>query len=113
MKAGGFSGVYNGVMATALGAAPGAAFFFSAYEGMKPQLRALNGGKERRASSRLAHAEALQPYLRKQLLLSPAGIDDDDFILRVALEHDATVLSTGSEGWRMTGSALKRWTLYF
>lgn len=45
-KAGGFSGVYNGVMATALGAAPGAAFFFSAYEGMKPKLQALNGGKE-------------------------------------------------------------------
>ena len=33
-------------MATALGAAPGAAFFFSAYEGMKPKLQALNGGKE-------------------------------------------------------------------
>lgn len=46
MKAGGFSGVYNGVMATALGAAPGAALFFSAYEGMKPKLQALNGGKE-------------------------------------------------------------------
>merc|ERR1719247_978842 len=46
MKAGGFSGVYNGVLATALGAAPGAALFFSAYEGMKPKLQALNGGKE-------------------------------------------------------------------
>jgi hypothetical protein len=46
VKAGGFSGVYNGVMATALGAAPGAALFFSAYEGMKPKLQALNGGKE-------------------------------------------------------------------
>ena len=46
MKAGGFSGVYNGVLATALGAAPGAAMFFSAYEGMKPRLQALNGGKE-------------------------------------------------------------------
>ena len=33
-------------MATALGAAPGAALFFSAYEGMKPKLQALNGGKE-------------------------------------------------------------------
>ena len=46
MKSGGFSGVYNGVTATALGAAPGAALFFSAYEGMKPKLQALNGGKE-------------------------------------------------------------------
>merc|ERR1719352_692266 len=46
LKAGGFSGVYNGVLATALGAAPGAAMFFSAYEGMKPMLRALNGGSE-------------------------------------------------------------------
>lgn len=45
-KAGGFKGVYNGVVATALGAAPGASMFFSAYEGMKPRLQALNGGKE-------------------------------------------------------------------
>ena len=45
-KAGGFRGVYNGVVATALGAAPGSAMFFSAYEGMKPRLQALNGGKE-------------------------------------------------------------------
>ena len=42
-KAGGFKGVYNGVVATALGAAPGAAMFFSAYEGMKPRLQAMNG----------------------------------------------------------------------
>ena len=45
-KAGGFSGIYRGVLATALGAAPGSAMFFSAYEGMKPRLRELNGGKE-------------------------------------------------------------------
>lgn len=45
-KAGGFKGVYNGCLATALGAAPGAAMFFSTYEGMKPRLQALNGGKE-------------------------------------------------------------------
>mmetsp|Transcript_52068 Transcript_52068/g.111370 ORF Transcript_52068/g.111370 Transcript_52068/m.111370 type:complete len:290 (-) Transcript_52068:407-1276(-) len=45
-KAGGFKGVYNGVLATALGAAPGAAMFFSAYEGMKPLLMTLNGGQE-------------------------------------------------------------------
>ena len=30
----------------AVGAAPGAGMFFSAYEGMKPRLQALNGGKE-------------------------------------------------------------------
>jgi len=46
LKAGGFKGVYNGVTATALGAAPGASMFFSAYEGMKPRLQALNGGEE-------------------------------------------------------------------
>ncbi len=45
-KAGGFRGVYRGVLATALGASPGSAMFFSAYEGMKPRLAALNGGKE-------------------------------------------------------------------
>jgi solute carrier family 25 S-adenosylmethionine transporter 26 len=45
-KAGGFSGIYRGVLATALGASPGSAMFFSAYEGMKPRLRELNGGKE-------------------------------------------------------------------
>ncbi|EOD15904.1 mitochondrial carrier, partial [Emiliania huxleyi CCMP1516] len=46
MAAGGFRGVYTGVLATALGAAPGAAFFFSAYEGFKPIFRSLNGGVE-------------------------------------------------------------------
>ena len=45
-KAGGFSRIYTGVVATALGAAPGAAFFFSAYEGMKPVLKRMNGGQE-------------------------------------------------------------------
>jgi len=45
-KAGGFTGIYNGVLATALGASPGSAMFFSAYEGMKPRLKALNGGNE-------------------------------------------------------------------
>ena len=45
-KAGGFSRIYSGVLATALGAAPGAAFFFSAYEGMKPVLKRMNGGQE-------------------------------------------------------------------
>ena len=45
-KAGGFRGVYNGVFATALGSAPGAALFFSAYEAMKPRLKRLNGGHE-------------------------------------------------------------------
>merc|ERR1719238_686505 len=43
---GGFKGVYNGVIATALGAAPGAAAFFSTYEGGKTLLQNLNGGKE-------------------------------------------------------------------
>ena len=38
-KAGGFSGIYRGVLATALGASPGSAMFFSAYEGMKPVLK--------------------------------------------------------------------------
>jgi len=45
-KAGGFRGIYNGVLATSLGAAPGAAMFFGAYEGMKPRLMEMNGGKE-------------------------------------------------------------------
>jgi len=45
-KAGGFRGVYRGVLATALGASPGSAMFFSAYEGMKPRLQQMNGGKE-------------------------------------------------------------------
>jgi solute carrier family 25 S-adenosylmethionine transporter 26 len=45
-KAGGFSKIYTGVVATALGAAPGAALFFSAYEGFKPLLKYANGGTE-------------------------------------------------------------------
>tara|TARA_B110001452_G_C15170329_1_gene406779 strand:- start:132 stop:1025 length:894 start_codon:yes stop_codon:yes gene_type:complete len=44
---GGFSGMYTGVVATALGASPGAALFFSAYETMKPVLKKMNGGEEK------------------------------------------------------------------
>ena len=44
--AGGFTGVYRGVVATALGSSPGSALFFTAYEQMKPRLRQLNGGEE-------------------------------------------------------------------
>ena len=54
---------------------------------------ALNGGVQQRVSSRLAHAEVLQPYLRKQIFVSQSGVDCDDFILRVALEQDALILS--------------------
>ena len=46
LAAGGFKGIYNGVLATALGAAPGAAMFFSAYESGKPMLQKLYGGSE-------------------------------------------------------------------
>ena len=45
-KAGGFKGVYNGCFATAIGAAPGSAAFFSAYEAIKPRLAQLSGGEE-------------------------------------------------------------------
>jgi solute carrier family 25 S-adenosylmethionine transporter 26 len=46
LKAGGFTGVYNGVVATSLGSFPGAALFFAAYEAGKPVLRKLYGGSE-------------------------------------------------------------------
>lgn len=45
-KSGGFRGVYQGLLATTLGSAPGAALFFSTYETMKKVLKQLNGGKE-------------------------------------------------------------------
>uniref|UniRef100_A0A7S2R0Q8 S-adenosylmethionine transporter n=1 Tax=Eucampia antarctica TaxID=49252 RepID=A0A7S2R0Q8_9STRA len=38
LKAGGFRGVYNGLGAAALGSAPGAALFFTTYEGLKPKV---------------------------------------------------------------------------
>jgi len=37
LEAGGFRGVYRGLGAAAAGSAPGAALFFSVYEGMKPR----------------------------------------------------------------------------
>lgn len=54
---------------------------------------ALDGGTQRRERSKLAHVEVLQPYLHKQLHISPAGVDCDDFILRVAMDQDALVLT--------------------
>mmetsp|Transcript_31725 Transcript_31725/g.94937 ORF Transcript_31725/g.94937 Transcript_31725/m.94937 type:complete len:316 (-) Transcript_31725:154-1101(-) len=38
LAAGGFRGVYRGLGAAAVGSAPGAALFFSVYEGMKPRV---------------------------------------------------------------------------
>lgn len=42
-KAGGFSGIYRGLGAAALGSAPGAALFFSTYETVKPLARKVFG----------------------------------------------------------------------
>jgi len=42
-KAGGFKGVYNGVLAAALGSSPGAAIFFSTYEASKTVLKSTSG----------------------------------------------------------------------
>ncbi|MGH8336149.1 MAG: MC/SLC25 family protein, partial [Gammaproteobacteria bacterium] len=39
IKAGGFRGIYQGLGAAAAGSAPGAALFFSTYEGLKPIVR--------------------------------------------------------------------------
>lgn len=41
LAAGGFRGVYRGVMAAAAGSSPGAALFFGTYETMKPQIAKL------------------------------------------------------------------------
>ena len=70
-KAGGFKGVYNGCFATALGAAPGSAFFFSAYEGMKPRLAQLNGGKEHPLHHSTAASFGARERFRAQEAPSP------------------------------------------
>jgi len=44
-KAGGFSGIYRGLGAAALGSAPGAALFFSTYETVKPVARSTLGDR--------------------------------------------------------------------
>lgn len=45
-KAGGFRGIYSGLTATSLGAAPGAALFFSTYEVSKQLLKGLSSGED-------------------------------------------------------------------
>mmetsp|Transcript_65493 Transcript_65493/g.147164 ORF Transcript_65493/g.147164 Transcript_65493/m.147164 type:complete len:283 (-) Transcript_65493:176-1024(-) len=45
-KAGGFQGVYRGILSATLGSAPGAAFFFSTYETMKKVLKTCSGDQE-------------------------------------------------------------------
>jgi len=45
-KAGGFKGVYRGLLSATLGSAPGAALFFSTYETMKKVIRSQAGGSE-------------------------------------------------------------------
>lgn len=45
-KAGGFKGVYRGILSATLGSAPGAAFFFSTYETMKQILKSQSGDEE-------------------------------------------------------------------
>lgn len=44
-KSGGFKGLYRGLLSAALGSAPGAAAFFSTYEGMKKAQKKLAGGE--------------------------------------------------------------------
>uniref|UniRef100_A0A7S1KYI3 Mitochondrial carrier protein n=1 Tax=Alexandrium catenella TaxID=2925 RepID=A0A7S1KYI3_ALECA len=45
-KAGGFKGVYRGILSATLGSAPGAALFFSTYETMKQVLKRTAGDQE-------------------------------------------------------------------
>ena len=54
---------------------------------------AIDGGREKRCALRLSRSEELKPYLTKVLHLAPAGIDEDDFVLQLALERDAAILS--------------------
>ena len=63
LAAGGFSGVYRGVMAAAAGSAPGAALFFGTYEAMKPRIAAMQnsyygGESSSRSSPALTHMAA-------------------------------------------------------
>jgi solute carrier family 25 S-adenosylmethionine transporter 26 len=52
LAAGGFRGVYRGVLAAAIGSAPGAALFFSTYETMKPIISSqLRGGDNSSAAA--------------------------------------------------------------
>ena len=44
-KAGGFSGIYRGVLATALGASPGSAMFFSACARCAPRPNPVNAAR--------------------------------------------------------------------
>lgn len=46
MKAGGFQGMYKGILSAAIGSAPGAAAFFSTYETTKNVMKSINGDKE-------------------------------------------------------------------
>jgi len=46
MKAGGFQGMYKGILSAAIGSAPGAAAFFSTYETTKNVMKSVNGDKE-------------------------------------------------------------------
>ena len=46
-----------------------------------------------RGRRRLSEAELLEPLLHRQLHLSPAGSNDDEFVLRFALRRKAKVLT--------------------
>lgn len=46
IKAGGFRQVYSGMLATAIGASPGAACFFATYEATKAMWRQASGGRD-------------------------------------------------------------------
>ena len=53
---------------------------------------ALDGGRECRASSKLREAHVLDSH-SSRIHLAPAGIDDDDFILSLAVRMKACILS--------------------
>ena len=50
---------------------------------------ALNGGP----GKCLAEPELLSPFVRASLHLSPSGVDEDGFLLRLAQDRDALLLS--------------------
>ena len=65
-----------------------------------------------RATSRLAHAECLTPYLRVHVHPAPAGVDEDAFILRVALEATSPTVILSNDLFRdhvARGGVTREW----
>jgi len=120
--AGGFNGIYRGLGAAAVGSAPGAALFFSVYEGMKPRVSAAqkeyNLWPENPAISHMASASAGETaaclvrvpteVLKSQMQVNVEGAQTLSSTFKMVLSEKGSTFNIFGGLYRGFGSTIMR-----